>query len=268
MKFALISDIHGNLESLQVVLNDIHSQNPDARIICAGDIVGYGPDPQACIDTLRAMDIPCVIGNHEEMVLGTRNFSQCVYSGIISAVWTRKQISADAKSYLHSLPFHLRPSATIIICHGNLSDTNTYVSDTRRAETALQQMSEQFEDARILVCGHTHHAALYSPGSGFQLVREPGKRQLRQDGCYVINPGAVGQSRDGKPLARYALLDSADMSVEFRELSYDHGRTLQKLRDASLVAEVVMLRPRAVRRYVEAIRRRWARFWAERDNSP
>ena len=90
MKLALISDLHGNLEALDAVLRDLDRVSPGARLVCAGDVVGYGPDPEACIGRLQERDALCVMGNHEEMVLGRRDFSRCVYAGIVAAVWTRR----------------------------------------------------------------------------------------------------------------------------------------------------------------------------------
>lgn len=264
MRLALISDIHGNLEALDTVLDDIDVSAPGARIVCAGDIVGYGPDPDACVARLRSRGIACVMGNHEEMVLGRRNFSRCVHAGITAAVWTRQQISAATRGFLESLPRCVEAAPGVIVCHGDLADADTYVSDAPRADDALAQLHASWPEARTLVCGHTHHAALYSRATGFDLVTAPGDRSLQPGAVYVVNPGAVGQSRVGAPQACYAVLDSARASVSFRALAYDHRTTIAKMRGAGLVPSVVLLRPRGVWRYVESWKRRWARYWAER----
>lgn len=264
MKLALISDVHGNLEALDAVLEDIDAHDADARVVCAGDIIGYGPDPEPCIDRLLAHGIPCVMGNHEQMVLGLRGFSRCVYAGITAAVWTRHQLSAPARAFLESLPPCVEAAPGVVVCHGDLVDADTYVSDAARAEDALGQLNASWPGARVLVCGHTHHAAVYSPASGFEYVLAPMERDLDLDTAHVVNPGAVGQSRDGTMLARYAILDTQRASVAFRELAYDHQTTIAKARRAGLVPSVTLLRPRGVRRYVESLKRRWACYWAER----
>ncbi len=264
MRIALISDVHGNLEALEAVLDDIDINSPGAKVVCAGDLVGYGPDPEACIDRLRARNVPCIIGNHEEMVLGRRDFSRCARAGITAAVWTRKRLSSDAWEFLDSLPPRLEAAPDVIVCHGDLEDADTYVSDAVRADQALKQLASGWPGARILVCGHTHHPALYSRAGGFDRVPAPTERALPPDTAHIINPGAVGQSRDDQPLARYAVLDLHTDTVRFRALPYDHGTTIAKARQAGLVPSVILLRPRGAGRYVEALRRRWARHRAER----
>jgi len=263
VKLALISDIHGNLEALEAVIDDIEANSPEAKIICAGDIVGYGPDPEACIVRLRALNIPCVVGNHEEMALGRRDFSRCVYAGIKAILWTRTVLSPHAVAFLGALPQWLEAAPHIAVCHGDLLDADNYISDPVQADNAIAQLKNRSPDARLLVCGHTHHAAVYSKETGFLLMRGSTEISLRSDISYVINPGAVGQSRDGKPLARYAILDTELGLLSFQELVYDHATTIQKLGRAGLVPSVILLRPRGVQRYVESIKRRWARHWAE-----
>jgi len=263
VRLALISDVHGNLEALDTVLADIDAKTPGARIVCAGDVVGYGPDPDACVDRLRSRGIPCVMGNHEEMVLGRRDFSRCVHAGITAAVWTRQEISASTRGFLESLPRCVEAASGVIVCHGDLADADTYVSDASRADAALAQLHASWPDARTLVCGHTHHAALYSRATGFEYVT-PGDRSLQPGTVYVVNPGAVGQSRVRAPLACYAVLDPGDASVSFRALGYDHDTTIAKMRRAGLVPRVVLLRPKGIWRCIESWKRRWARYWAER----
>lgn len=264
MKLALISDVHGNLEALEAVLRDIDRESSDARLVCAGDIVGYGPDPEACIARLRERQALCVIGNHEEMVLGRRDFSRCVYAGIVAAVWTRARLTASALAFLERLPGKLEAAPGVVVCHGNLASADTYVSTPERAAEAMAQLQSFSPHATVLVCGHTHHAALFTQDGGFRLVRAPSDHDLAQERPCLINPGAVGQARDGKTLARYAVLDVERCRVSFREVSYDYHTTLRKLREAKLVSQVVLRRPRGLRRWVEGWKTRWARYRAGR----
>src|SRR6266478_4326155 len=156
VKLALISDVHGNLEALEAVLLDIDRISPDAKLVCAGDVVGYGPDPEACIARLREREALCVMGNHEEMVLGYRDFSRCVHAGIVAAVWTREHLSAAARAFLDALPHRREAAAGVVVCHGDLSSAETYVSTREKAEEALAQLRAISSDAAVLVCGHTH----------------------------------------------------------------------------------------------------------------
>ena len=257
MKLALISDLHGNLEALDAVLRDLDRASPGARLVCAGDVVGYGPDPEACIARLQQRAALCVMGNHEEMVLGRRDFSRCVHAGIVAAVWTRRRLSPAARAYLEALPPSLSIDS-VVICHGDLDSADTYVSTRERAEAALAQLRARHPSAEVLVCGHTHHAALFTPEQGFRIMND-----LPAGPC-VINPGAVGQARSAAPLASYALLDMERRRVSFREVAYDYGATIRKLRAAKLVAQVTLEPPQGVWRRVESYKARWARYWAER----
>jgi predicted phosphodiesterase len=261
VKLALVSDLHANLEALDAVLRDIDREAPGAQLVCAGDIVGYGPDPEACIARLQERAAPCVMGNHEEMVLGRRDFSRCVHAGIVAAVWTRRHLSADARAYLQALPHCLR-LGSVVVCHGDLESADTYVSTPERAEAALAQLRAEHRGAEVLVCGHTHHAAVFTHQAGFQPAKAGAGYQLTLP-C-VINPGSVGQARDGAPLASYALLDTERRRVSFRQVAYDHETTVRKLRAAKLVAQVVLEPPQGVWRRVERYKARWARYWAER----
>ena len=261
MQIALISDIHGNIEALDAVLADIDRRVPDATIFCAGDIVGYGPDPGPCIQRLVSRGISSVMGNHDEMVLGLRDFSRCVYAGIKAARWTRGILSVDELSFLQGLPDVLQVTPTIVICHGTLENTDVYISSDSASMAALDRLSERHSEARVLVCGHTHHAAFYCMGSGFRNM-EPGTDfTIPANGLCMVNPGAVGQSRDGTQMARYAILDTESGRVRFLGLPYDQVTTIGKLRKAGLTPIVDLQKPTGVTRYIEALKRRWATFW-------
>src|SRR5262245_15200964 len=104
MRLALLADVHANLEALTAVLADLDRRAPDAAVVCAGDLVGYGPDPDACIERLHDRRACCVFGNHEEMVLGRRDFSRCVRAGIVAAMWTRAHLGDAARRFLSVLP--------------------------------------------------------------------------------------------------------------------------------------------------------------------
>jgi len=266
MKLALISDIHSNIEALDRVLEEIESAFPGAKLVCAGDVVGYGPDPGKCIDRLVEREALCVIGNHDEMVLGRRNFDRCVYAGITAAVWTKRNLTPVAWAYLDSLPECLSVTARVAVCHGNLKSADTYIDGSATAEEALGQLREFLPETDVLICGHTHHAAVYSPTAGFSLMRAGFEWRLDRKTPCIINPGAVGQSRDGKPLARYAILDTVEELVTFHEVAYDHTTTIRKLRCSGLVPVVTLLPPRGIWRRLEWYRTAWARYRAERSD--
>jgi peptidoglycan/xylan/chitin deacetylase (PgdA/CDA1 family)/predicted phosphodiesterase len=264
MHLALLADVHGNLEALDAVLRDIEQRAPGARLVCAGDVVGYGPDPEACIERLRAYGAVIVKGNHEEMVLGSRDLKRCVYAGIRAVVWTRFRLSPRTRAFLANLPGWVEATPGVIVCHGDLASADTYVSSDDTAARALERLRELCPAARVLVTGHTHHPTFYSRERGFVRAASGQVIDLPDRGRCLVNPGSTGQSRDGHVLARYAVLDMERGVVSYSALSYDYETTLEKLRRAGLVARVVQMRPVGARRKIERLKTRWARFWGVR----
>ena len=238
-RWALLADVHGNLEALEAVLEHL-TDWPGAALICAGDVVGYGADPEACIELLEARRALCVAGNHEGMVLGRLGFDRCVRAGVRAALWTRKVLSPAAVRWLGELPLTRRAPPDLVVCHGSPSDPQFYVSTSGRAEAALAELAREHPEGRRLVCGHTHHQMLHVERRG-PVAFAPGvPLELPRVGRCLINPGAVGQSRDGQPLARYARYDAERHTVTFLEVPYDHQRTCAKLRRAGLVPQVAI----------------------------
>lgn len=269
-RIAVISDIHGNLEALEAVLADLDARAPGAAIACAGDVVGYGPDPWACLDRLRARGAAIVMGNHEEMVLGLRDFSACVAAGIHAAVWTHRRLTPETRAALEALPRWVEASPGVVVSHGDLRSAGTYVSTPERAREALRQLEAERPGARVLVVGNTHSAMFYGKADGldadesFRLMQPGETVTLRPDAPCLINPGAVGQARGGAPLAAYAVLDLGRDEVSYVAVPYDHETTLAKLRRAGLVARVVMEPPGGLGRRLERARTSLARRRAER----
>jgi predicted phosphodiesterase len=263
MRLAVLADVHGNLEALEAVLSDVDRQAPDASVVVAGDVVGYGPDPNACIELLRARGAAVVLGNHEEMVLGLRDFSRCVYAGIVAALWTRRHLSPENEAYLRSLSPSLEVAPGVIAAHGDLGSTDTYVSTGPLARAALERLGVRYPNARVLLLGHTHHSMLFTTSRG-AIRGAAGARFALGNGPALINPGAVGQARDELVLARWACLDLDGGLVSYRALAYDQHRTLEKLGRAGLVARVTLPPPRGLARHIERLRTRLARRRAER----
>ena len=264
MRWALLADVHANLEALRAVLRDLEDW-PDCRLICAGDIVGYGPDPQACIELLGERAAICVAGNHEGMVLGRIGFGRCIYAGIISAVWTRHHLPRWALEHLAALPAVVRPSPRLCVCHATPDDVEQYVTSTHHAEAALAAAARAFPGSELLVCGHTHFAAFQPDQGGFRLA-PPGFAETVLSGrLQLVNPGSVGQPRDGRPVARYARLDEAARTINWRSVDYDAAPTIAKLRKVRLVARVCYALPQSwVERKFDALRSRRARARLEK----
>jgi predicted phosphodiesterase len=233
MRWALLADVHANLEALRAVLRDLEGW-PDHRLVCAGDLVGYGPDPEGCLDELVSRDAVCVLGNHDAMVLGRLDFQHCIAPGIRAAVWTRRTMSTLALARLAALPGTARPSPELFVCHSAPGDLERRVSDADAVDAVLDATPR---GCTLVVSGHTHHAAFQRRGGAFQLAA-PGTTHTTQALCFV-NPGSVGQPRDGKLLARYARFDPEAQTVTFHAVAYDAVATLAKLKRRGLTPRVV-----------------------------
>ncbi len=241
MRYALLADVHGNLEALEAVLRDL-ADWPDVRLICAGDIVGYGPDPAACFELLASWRALMVMGNHEAMVLGRLGFERCVPRGIRAALWTRRELPTSVLEGLAALPPTLH-EGPLLVCHASLSDLETYVSSPAQAARELELMAARVPEARLLVCGHTHRPMLYTGAAGLSATR-PEVTSLRQVERALVNPGSVGQPREGELVARYARYDDSTDELSFRAVPYQHARTRYKLRRTGLAWEVALRPPR------------------------
>lgn len=230
MKFGIVSDIHANLAALQAVLSLLRAQGA-TRFICLGDIVGYGPDPNACIEAVRELRGHVVAGNHDLGAVGrtpTADFNTPAQSALD---WTRKQLTRDNRLYLEGLP--LTDTCDVLrLVHASPSapDQWEYLFTLREAEDEIDSFDEP-----VCLVGHTHYpfAVERQRGGDCRLVRHE-IFELRPGTKYVINAGSVGQPRDGNPRACCLLFDSHAGTMSFLRAEYDVAATQQKIRDAGL----------------------------------
>jgi diadenosine tetraphosphatase ApaH/serine/threonine PP2A family protein phosphatase len=260
MRWLLLADIHGNVEALAAVLE--HARDwPEARILVAGDTVGYGPDPEACIELLAEREAVCVAGNHEGMVLGRIGLGQCNHAGILAARWTREVLSARAWQWIAALPGSRLVGERLLVFHGDLDDPTRYLDGASRADALLASLDGRGIAATRAVCGHTHHPSVH--GEGEPWARPPTRVpiSLRADRRCLLNPGAVGQSRLEAPIARYARYDDAADVIVFHAVPYDDQAVCRKLRRAGLVPRVSLPPSGRIEREIERLQTRWARRW-------
>lgn len=259
MRWILLADVHSNLEALSAVL--AHARDwADARVLVAGDIVGYGPDPEACIDLLAARDASCIAGNHDGMVLGRIGFRQCNYAGITAARWTRTVLSARARQWLADLPAQRLAAADLFVVHGDLDSPERYVDSAERANQLLANLAPRGVAATRVVCGHTHRPTVHGEGEPWSLPPMGAPISLCRERRYLLNPGSVGQSRFEAPIARYARYDDETDQVVIHAVPYDHRATCRKLRRAGLVARTTLPSPSRIGREIERQLTRWARW--------
>lgn len=215
MKIAAISDIHGNLYALMKVLEDIDQQKVD-KIICLGDLVGYGPHPNECLALIRRREIPCIKGNYDASVVdGDFTYIRNTEINSFSLPWACNELRASHKYYLGSLPDHLDYNineVNILFTHGSPNKINEYLFED---EENTNRVMESF-DGDILVCAHTH-----IPYSN------------QYDNKLLINVGSVGKPKIGRPNCTYALInidENKKVDVSFKELEYEYKRIVKDCR--------------------------------------
>lgn len=208
MKIAVISDVHGNLQALQSVLATIDSMNIE-KTICLGDIVGYGANPNECIELINSRNITSVVGNHDKTVIGDipiENFSDAARKGVL---WTQSIISIENKAFLSGLHYTLREeNALFVHSSPDFPETFRYLFDFEDAEESFNTFPES-----ICFVGHTHRPCIFC---------EDGSSQpILQNKQYIVNVGSVGQPRDGDRRSCFVVYDSDQFSVNFIRVEYD-----------------------------------------------
>jgi predicted phosphodiesterase len=230
MKFAIIADIHANLEALEVVLEDARQQRV-TNYACLGDVVGYNANPKECLNLIRTMAMPCVKGNHDEYCSQDEHLEGFNPHAAEAVQWTRSHLSAEDRIWLRDLKYN-RLVANFSIVHATLDAPKRwgYVFPSDKFAAAA---SFTYQNTSVCFFGHTHvpvafvRDSVVRGGTYSRFRVEPGKK-------YFVNVGSVGQSRDGVAKATYATYDLDDGFVELRRLDYDIPKTQAKIIAAGL----------------------------------
>ena len=228
MKYAIIADIHGNLEAFQVVLEDIRAQNA-THIVCLGDVVGYNANPKECLQIVRDLNIPVVKGNHDEYC-STENHLDGFNPHAADAVhWTRNQLNAEDKQWLRDLKYS-RMVDNFTIVHATLDAPQRwgYVFDKLAAAASFP-----YQNTQLCFFGHTHVPVAFMRDT---VVRGGTYSKFKIDAAkkYFINVGAVGQPRDNNPKCAYVIYDTTAQTIEIRRLDYDIAAAQAKIIAAGL----------------------------------
>ncbi|MBI5683181.1 MAG: metallophosphoesterase family protein [Deltaproteobacteria bacterium] len=236
MRYAIISDVHSNLEAFNAVLEKIDCLGI-RDIICLGDIVGYNANPNECVDIVRSRNIKCIMGNHDSRAAGlegTDNFTDIAKEAIY---WTRKQLNQESLLFLKNLPRMLTfDNSRAAAVHGFINNTDRYILTLNDAYENFQLMKVEHLHPAVCFFGHTHRSITYryideNIYTAFDIEVRPDTRSL-----YLINPGAVGQPRDGSPMASFVLYDAEERLVRFFRVQYDIIKTAHKVLNAGLPA--------------------------------
>ena len=227
--FAVLGDIHANLDALEAVLADCREHGV-TDYLCTGDVVGYNACPHECMDIIRAIGCPVVVGNHDFYVSSRQNLDDFNPAAAAVVQWTRKQLSVDEIYWLRNLPFtHTQMGVTLVHSTMDNPENFGYVFDNLQAEA-------NFLNQKTPVCfhGHTHCPMIYekSMNGVFRIDAQDFKLPIGRK--YFINVGSVGQPRDGDPRATYVIYDPKERTVRFRRLEYDVEAAQERIRLAGL----------------------------------
>jgi predicted phosphodiesterase len=236
MHYAVIADIHSNLAALTAVLDDIEQKGGVDEIWCLGDIVGYGPDPHQCIELLRHYKHICVAGNHDWAAIGKVDTNYFNQMAIAAIKWTSEQLTISDRLYLENLPQTI-DKGDIILVHGSPTEPLwEYVISIGIAERNFAHFESQF-----CLVGHSHvpEAFKLQDGACQHIHFSEGIGMVLGKSRMIINPGAVGQPRDGNAQASYAIYDTEGRMMRLHRVSYDIKSTQDKMMQAGLPVQLV-----------------------------
>ncbi len=232
MKYAILADIHGNLEGLRTVLEDAEA-NQCTHYACLGDVVGYGANPKECLDCIKESGMPVVKGNHDEFIGQDMDLSGFNPAAAEAVLWTRQQLTEEDRKWLSSLKY-LRLVSNFTLVHATLDVPRKWGYVFNKLDAAA---SFTYQNTSVCFFGHTHvpvafirdskvHGGTYS-----KFKVDAGKK-------YFVNVGSIGQPRDGDWRCAYVIYDMDEGTIELRRLEYDKETTKQKILDAGLPARL------------------------------
>ena len=234
MRYGLIADIHGNLEALKAVLNDLEKERIDSYL-CVGDIVGYGASPKECIEIVRSLKTEASIaGNHEWGILGFLDLDYFNKYAREALIWTKDAIGPAELDYLKSFKLTW-VDKKITLVHGSLDEPEefNYIFNSEGAEATLRAQKTQ-----VSFVGHSHVPGIFYFDGRASVEAESLEVKLEPDKKYVINIGSVGQPRDGDPRAAFGIYDEEAGIVEIKRASYDIEGAQAKILAAGLPASL------------------------------
>ncbi len=231
--YAVISDIHGNLEALEAVLGDV----PDEvqKIYCLGDVIGYGANPNECCDLVREREMPTISGNHD-LAVADLSTDLAWFNPVAAAAidWTREQLTGENANFLRTRPRTMQEEGTLFV-HGSIRDPDEYILNGTIARENLELLKQEYPNVGVCFFGHTHVKAVAPSPDG--MSRGSRTLDLTSGGPYLVNPGSVGQPRDGDTFASYVLAEDAQDGgtwITYRFVEYDMEKAQTKIRAAGL----------------------------------
>ncbi|MBE3134576.1 MAG: metallophosphoesterase family protein [Acidobacteria bacterium] len=235
MRYLVLSDIHANIQALDTVLAAAGSAGYD-RVVVLGDLVGYGGNPEAVVERIRSLEpVAIVRGNHDKVAAGIEDSSGFNAIARRAALWTRQALSPSSLKYLAALPVGPLPlDESVLICHGSPEDEDLYIFNDRDALRALSAA-----ERLITLFGHTHLPIVVRLVDGtLELVARGTLAEnlvaFTPDVDYLVNPGSVGQPRDGDPRAAFAIFDTGDQTIVLHRVAYAIADAQARILEAGL----------------------------------
>lgn len=228
MKYAVLSDIHANLEALNSVLEDARARGVK-RFICLGDIVGYNANPSECLDIIRELGCPVVMGNHDAYTVADQIPEIVNGRARESLEWTRAQIRPDQHEWLAHLPMQRRVGPFEIV-HASMHEPEAWNYVINAIEAILHF---HFQETPLCFFGHTHHPMYFSTKER-KTTKDYERIELEEGIQYFVNVGSIGQPRGADKRAQYAIYDSTTKVIEMHRVEYDVATACAKIRQAGL----------------------------------
>jgi diadenosine tetraphosphatase ApaH/serine/threonine PP2A family protein phosphatase len=239
MRRLVVSDIHSNLDAFQAVLDDA---GPVDEVWCLGDVVGYGPDPNGCVDLLRSLPHLCVAGNHDWATLGKLDLRDFNPDAREANLWNRQQLTPENLAYLDGLPETFLEEGRFSLVHGSPRyPIWEYIIYPATAEVNFEYMSTLY-----CLVGHTHTPVIFrlhggEDGQGNEMiVPVPGAPLELGPEPLIVNPGSVGQPRDGDPRSSYLILDTQALTIEHHRVEYPVEITQAKMMEHDMPLRLVL----------------------------
>ena len=235
VRYLVMSDIHANLPALEAVLADAL---PYDEVWFLGDLVGYGPDPNECIERVRELPCTSLAGNHDWAVLGRLDLNSFNRDARAAYTWTREELTTESREYLSDLPSRAEPDGVTIVHASPREPIWEYVLDTHVALANFDHFS-----TALCLLGHSHIPLLFVLDDDGQrcAVALPEDRDpvVLDSSRVILNPGSVGQPRDGDPRASYAILDTDEATWELHRVEYSIETVQKRMRDRKLPRRLI-----------------------------
>jgi diadenosine tetraphosphatase ApaH/serine/threonine PP2A family protein phosphatase len=235
---AVLSDVHANLEALSAVLRAVGLEKPDA-IVCLGDLVGYNADPEACVSAVLDRAAASVRGNHDKAVAGLMGLEWFNPTAAEAARWTRRTMGSETLGRLARLPAGpVEMPGGVLLCHGTPYDEDEYLVSEADVAASFRALERDHPATRWCLHGHTHAPLAIELRGGRCRRLAGGPVRLEASGRYLLNPGSVGQPRDGNPRASFGILDTSRGAWRVVRVPYDVAGAQGKISAARLPAEL------------------------------